>query len=161
MTEHDLTQEIEQLLASMRACLLTLDMSVSFAVSAQEDHIRIEISGEDSDCFLHKKAEGLNALQHLLRRCVEKHAKMSGGRDVPIVLDSHGYRRLREIELHEMARIASDRAMHSAMEVTLDPLNPYERRIVHLACQQIVGVRTHSVGHGFCKRVVISPAGRS
>ncbi len=148
-------QWLEDFLAAMSRCLLELHLDVSFSIEYHDDHIRIDMLGEDSDGFLQKKAEALNALQHILRKCMERPGDTG---EIPIVLDSHGYRRLRERELHEMARVGCDQVKNLGTEFTLGPLNPYERRIIHIACQNINGVITHSLGDGVHKRIVIAPA---
>ncbi len=150
-------RSLEDFLSGLERRLGDLDLRVSFAVEYADDHLRIDITGDDSDCFLQRKAEALDALQHILRRTLEKHTGAPSS-EVPVILDSHGYRKTRETELREMARIASERATKTGTAVTLDPLNPYERRIVHLACQEHGGVATHSSGDGFCRRVVITPS---
>ena len=149
-------QRLETFLADLTHRLQALRMEVFFHVAYEADHVRVDMSGEDSDCFLQRKAEALNALQHLLRKCMERPGDAG---ELPIVLDSHGYRRMREHELREMARIGSEQARTLGTELTLGPMNPYERRIIHLACQEGGGVVTKSIGDGFHKRVVISPAG--
>lgn len=146
---------LESFLAGLQQCLSSLDIQIAFVLEIATDHVRIEIDGPDSDCFLQRKAEGLNALQHILRRSLEK--RIDARREIPIILDSCGYRKMREAELREMARLAGDRVASTGAEMALDPLNPYERRIVHLACQEIGTVQTRSVGNGFYKQVIISP----
>ncbi len=147
-----------EFLSSLSTAFTHAGLEVVFSVEWRDDHLRIELSGEDSDWFLQRKAEGLNALQHLLRRYTEKHPATEDGSDVPLVLDSHGYRRTREAELREMARIGCDHAKRLGSEFSMDRLNPYERRIVHMACQEAGGVETRSVGDGFYKRVITSSA---
>jgi len=152
------TARLGEFLSSLSSAFGHAGLQVAFSAEWRDDHLRIELFGEDSDCFLQRKAEGLNALQHLLRRYTERHPVTADGSDVPLVLDSHGYRRMREAELREMARIGSDRAKRFGSEFTMDRLNPYERRIVHIACQEVGGVQTRSVGDGFYKRVIITSA---
>ncbi|MEW6365358.1 MAG: R3H domain-containing nucleic acid-binding protein [Acidobacteriota bacterium] len=152
------TARLGEYLTSLTSAFAQAGLQVTFSVEWRDDHLRIELSGEDSDCFLQRKAEGLNALQHLLRRYTERHPATQDGSDVPVVLDSHGYRRMREGELREMARIGSDRVKRLGNEFSMDRLNPYERRIVHMTCQELGGVRTKSVGDGFYKRVIITSA---
>jgi len=152
MVTAEAKQRLEAFLESLCHRLRDLSVDIDFTVDYQDDHIRIDMTGVDSDGFLQKRAEALNALQHLLRKSMER----PGDPETPIVLDSHGYRLLRERELAEMARSGCEQAKATREGYTLGPLNPYERRIVHIACQRSGGVVTRSLGDGFLKRIVIS-----
>jgi spoIIIJ-associated protein len=74
-------------------------------------------------------------------------------------VDSGGYRKAREEEIAEIARRTAEKARSRGEECVLSPLNPYERRLVHLALKEFPGVETRSLGDGFLKRVAIIPAG--
>jgi spoIIIJ-associated protein len=114
--------------------------------------IEVDIAGGDRDVLLARKGEGLNATQYLLNRILYR-----GRRGKKIHVDSGGFRRLREEEIVEIARRAAEKARASGEEIPLSPLNPYERRLVHLALAEMDGVETRSIGDGFLKKVVIVP----
>ncbi|MGH9797989.1 MAG: R3H domain-containing nucleic acid-binding protein, partial [Candidatus Polarisedimenticolia bacterium] len=83
-----------------------------------------------------------------------------GRRGKKIHVDSGGFRRQREEEIVEIARLTAEKVLAQGEEQALSPLNPYERRLVHLALSEMDGVETKSVGDGFLKRVVIRPSAR-
>jgi len=114
--------------------------------------IEVDIVGDDRKYLLGHKGEALNAAQYLLNRILYR-----GRKGKKIHVDSGGFRRLREEEIVEIARRSADKARASGEEVPLSPLNPYERRLVHLALAEVEGVETRSVGDGFLKKVVIVP----
>ncbi len=138
-----------------RGIVQHLRWELSVHVEQMEDGtIRVELSGEDRDIVLCDRAEVLEALQHLMNR--------SFGRDIResprILVDCDGYRARKEAELREIALRVSDRVRRTGERAELGLMNPYERRIVHLAVAETEGVRTESAGDGVMKRVIIHPA---
>ena len=112
----------------------------------------VDLSGEDRELMLRNRAEILDVFQYLANRIF--------GRDLDdrrLVVDCDGYRARKEIELQEIAVRVSERVKRSGEEEELSRMNPYERRIVHLAVAEIEGVTTESEGDGVMKRVVIFP----
>ena len=78
------------------------------------------------------------------------------GDDNRIVIDCNGFRRDKDAELRQMALFMADKARSSGMPQEMGPLNPYERRIVHLAVAQQTDVTSESIGDAFMKTVIIS-----
>lgn len=115
--------------------------------------IEVDVEGEDREHLLSRKGEALNAAQYLLNRILYR-----GRKGKKIHLDSGGFRKLHEDEIVEIALRSAEKARAQGEEVLLSPLNPYERRLVHLALAEVEGVDTRSVGDGFLKRVAIVPA---
>ncbi len=116
------------------------------------DGPRIELDGEGADVLLRRKGEALQALQHIVNMAF-RHRLGEHGR---IVVDCQGVRRDKDTELRQMARFLADKAKETGVEQQLGPLNPYERRIVHMAVAEMSGVDSHSVGDAFSKVVIIS-----
>jgi spoIIIJ-associated protein len=115
--------------------------------------IEVNLSGPDREYLLDRRGEALNAVQYLLNRIVYR-----GHKGKKIHVDSDGYRKVREEEIVEIAERAAEKAIDRGEECVLSPLNPYERRLVHLALQDNDAIETHSLGEGFLKRVAIRPA---
>jgi len=121
-------------------------------VESDPEVLRVVLSGEDRDLMLQNGAEILDVFQYLANRIF--------GRDLDdrrLVVDCDGYRARKEIELQEIAERVSERVKRTGEEEELSRMNPYERRIVHLAVAEIEGVTTESEGEGVMKRVVIFP----
>jgi len=137
-----------------REVLTGLGLELSVTARDTETSIEVDIEGADRDLLLDRHGEALNALQYLLNRIVYRGR---GGKKIH--LDSGGYRKNREDEIVDIARRAAETAKSRGKEQLLSPLNPYERRLVHLAVAEIDGVSTRSVGDGFLKRVAVVPAG--
>ncbi|MFQ5876732.1 MAG: protein jag [Acidobacteriota bacterium] len=143
--------EIERLANRM---LGGLGLEVSARAADAGESIEVDISGVDRDYFLDRRGEALNAVQYLLNRIVYR-----GRRGKKIHVDSDGFRRMREEEIVEIARRAAEKVLSRGEECALSPLNPYERRLVHLALREVEGIDTRSIGDGFLKRVLIMPTG--
>ena len=98
------------------------------------------------------RGEPLKALQHVV--------DMAFGRALPdekrVFVDALEYRKGKDIELRKMAKFLAEKAKQTGVDQQLGPLNPYERRIVHLAVAEVPGVTTESVGDAFSKTVLIS-----
>jgi spoIIIJ-associated protein len=113
---------------------------------------RINLEGEDGGVLIRRGGEGLQALQHLVATAFRKQL----GDDNRIVVDCNGFRRDKDAELRQMARFVAEKALSSGMPQEMGPLNPYERRIVHLAIAEDPSVSSESIGDAFMKTVIIS-----
>ena len=121
-------------------------------VESDPEVLRVDLSGEDRELMIRNRAEILDVFQYLANRIF--------GRDLDerrLMVDCEGYRARKELELKEIAARVSERVKRSGEEEELGRMNPYERRIVHLAVAEIDGVTTESEGEGVMKRVVIFP----
>lgn len=116
--------------------------------------IQIDLRGADEALLLERKGELLESIQFLLAKVVQK----KFGPEMRILVDSANYRVGRETEIQEIARRTAERVKRLGESAELSPMNPYERRIVHLALSGDPGVQTSSSGDGFMKRVRIYPA---
>jgi spoIIIJ-associated protein len=137
-----------------REVLNGLGLELTVTARDTEAAIEVDIDGADRDLMLDRRGEALNALQYLLNRVIYR-----GRAGKKIHLDSGGYRRGREEEIVGVARRAAEAAKERGKEQLLSPLNPYERRLVHIALAEIEGITTRSVGDGFLKRVAVVPTG--
>ena len=120
----------------------------------EEGEILINITGEDRPYLLSNSASVLNSMEYLINRIFR------GGRDAgfTIVLDSDGYRQHREAELTLLAQMASQKVLSLGKPLSLQPMTPRERRIVHLALAEIEGVHARSAGEGENRSITIFPS---
>src|SRR5438093_3585300 len=129
-----------------------LGITATIAVDETDDGPRLNLTGEEAELLVRHRGEPLKALQHIV--------DMSFGRmlgdDKRVFVDALEYRKGKDIELRSMAKFLAEKAKVSGTDQQLGPLNPYERRIVHLAVAEIPGVSTESVGDAFSKTVLIS-----
>ena len=113
---------------------------------------RINLEGEDGGVLVRRGGEGLQALQHIVATTFRKQL----GDDNRIVIDCNGFRKDKDAELRQMAHFIAEKARSSGMPQEMGPLNPYERRIVHLAIAEDPTVTSESIGDAFMKTVIIS-----
>lgn len=128
-----------------------MDLGADVSVEPLEDGTRIAISGGECDVLVRRKAEGLDALQHLVNSAFRREHP---GRH--IVVDCLDYRKSRDAELRETAKLLVDRARETGSPQEIGPLNPYARRIVHLAIAEDASASSESIGDAFLKTVVIT-----
>ena len=113
-------------------------------------HINLE--GEDGGILVRRSGEGLQALQHIVATAFRRQL----GEDTRIVIDCNGFRRDKDAELKQMAKYMAEKAKRDGVAQEMGPLNPYERRIVHLAIAEDPAVTSESIGDAFLKTVIIS-----
>ncbi|MBQ8503121.1 MAG: KH domain-containing protein [Clostridia bacterium] len=125
------------------------------AYRTQDDEIIIELDcGEDYGIVIGRRGETLDSIQYLTRLVANKHK--SEGEYVRISVNVGNYREKRKNTLRELAKKNSEKVLKYGRNVTFEPMNPYERRIIHTAVQEIEGVTSHSVGSDTSRRVVIT-----
>jgi spoIIIJ-associated protein len=129
-------------------------MGVTLSINIEEtpEGTRVNLEGEDGGVLVRRGGEGLQALQHVVATTFRKQL----GDDNRIVIDCNGFRRDKDAELRQMARFIAEKARSSGMPQEMGPLNPYERRIVHLAIAEDPTATSESIGDAFMKTVIIS-----
>jgi spoIIIJ-associated protein len=128
-------------------------MGVSLAVQIEPgpEETRINLEGEDGGVLVRRGGEGLQALQHLVATTFRKQL----GDANRVLVDCNGFRRDKDAELRQMAKHLAERARGFGPQ-EMGPLNPYERRIVHMAIAEEPTVSSESIGDAFLKTVIIS-----
>jgi spoIIIJ-associated protein len=129
-------------------------MGLDLTATAEEmgDGLRINLEGEDGSLLIRRQGETLSALQHVVS-AVYRHETTEGRR---LVVDCQGYRKGKDAELRQMAIFLGEKAKTTGFAQEIGPLNPYERRIVHMAVSEIDGISSESIGDAFEKTVIIS-----
>ncbi|MCH8279697.1 MAG: protein jag [Chloroflexi bacterium] len=113
----------------------------------------IDLTGEDSGLLIGRRGQTLQALQFLVNLIVRKEL----GENVRVLLDVERYRQRRETSLRDMATKVAARVAQSNRSITLEPMPPADRRIVHTTLTDHPGVTTESTGVGDGRKVTISP----
>jgi spoIIIJ-associated protein len=136
-----------------------MDCTVDLLENEPEDppeEIRLEIEGNDAGRIIGKKGTTLSALQFLTNRVINR----PGRQRRHVIIDAEGYRARREDTLTTMARRLGKQAVDEGKIITFEPMNPQDRRVVHLALAKFPGVVTKSDGEGDARRVQIIPVRR-
>lgn len=137
------------------AKLMGVDVTVETKMAGST--LRMDIQGDEKGILIGHRGETLDALQYLVSLVHNK----DNNDFQRIQLDSQNYRKKREETLVRLANRLADKARRSNRRMTLEPMNPYERRILHSALQNNPYVTTHSEGDEPNRRVVILPADKS
>jgi spoIIIJ-associated protein len=144
-----LNQKIAEFVQSV---VSAMGLSLTATVEESAEATRINLDGEDGGVLIRRGGEGLQALQHIVATAFRKQL----GEDNRIVIDCMGYRRDKDAELRQMAKFVADKARSTGTPQEMGPLNPYERRIVHLAIAEHDDVTSESIGDAHMKTVIIS-----
>jgi spoIIIJ-associated protein len=112
----------------------------------------IDLAGEDSGLLIGRRGQTLQALQFLVNLIVRKQFE-----GVRVVLDVENYRQRRELQLREMATTIAKRVAETNRSITLEPMPPADRRIIHTSLTDHPGVSTESTGEGEGRKVTIMP----
>lgn len=131
--------------------------NIEFLCDATDNGANLVIKGENLGVVIGRRGETLDALQHLASLA----ASDKDSKYYRIVLDTENYREKREKTLESLASRTARSALKSGRQRSLEPMNPYERRIIHTTVQGIDGVSSHSVGEGAHRHVVITPDKKS
>jgi spoIIIJ-associated protein len=127
--------------------LSRLPLELSYEIKRKDDMIYLVFEGEDKHFLLRKDGSLLQAFQHILN-------KISAQK---VQADCDFYRKKQEKQLREYAQHIAHNVHETGKDEILDMMNPYERRIVHIAVNQVTGTTTESIGDGFLKRIKIFP----
>ena len=122
-------------------------LEISYEIKVKNDFVFVVFDGADKQLLLWKDGALLLALQHVLN-------KIS---DQKVQVDCEFYRKRKEKKLRDYAQQVAQQVHDSGRNEILDLMNPYERRIVHIAANQVPGISSESLGEGFLKRVKIFP----
>ncbi len=135
--------------------LRAMGLSASAKASESDGEIVVEISGEDSGTAIGYRGEALDAIQFLTRTYLNQE-KLGTGK---VVVDCENYRAKRRETLVALAGRLAEKAYRTRRKVALEPMNPFERRIIHSALIDSEIAETHSEGEDSARHVVIVPKG--
>ena len=127
-------------------------ITATVAVEETEDGPRLNLTGEEAELLVRHRGEPIKALAHV----VDMSFGRALGEEKRVFVDALEYRKGKDVELRSMAKFLAQKAADTGADQQMGPLNPYERRMVHMAVAEVPGVTTESVGDAFSKTVLIS-----
>ena len=146
-------QTIEAVEDFLKNTMKAMDMEVELkTVIDQDGALCVDMSGEHMGILIGKRGQTLDSLQYLANRVANKHQEGY----VRVKLDTENYRARREETLRHLAKNIAHKVKRNRRPVALEPMNPYERRIIHSALQSDPYVMTHSEGEEPFRKVVIT-----
>lgn len=132
---------------------MELPVQITMAYQQESQSLEIDFAGEDMGILIGKRGQTLDSLQYLTSLVVNKEQKEY----VRVKLDTENYRKRRKETLENLARNIAYKVKKTRRPVSLEPMNPYERRIIHSALQNNKFVETYSEGNEPYRHVVVSP----
>ena len=150
----EVTDETKEAVSTfLKDTLKAMGMEVEIALDIDEDgSLSVNMSGPNMGILIGKRGQTLDSLQYLANRVANKH--QSGY--VRVKLDTENYRARREETLRHLAKNIAHKVKRNRRPVALEPMNPYERRIIHSALQNDPYVTTHSEGEEPYRKVVVT-----
>ena len=133
--------------------LSSMNIDAEIRINEENDVIKIDLSGPKMGLVIGYRGETLDSLQYLVSLVINKNHNNSYKR---VVLDAENYRKKREETLIRVAQKSAYKVRKSQRPYKLEPMNPYERRVIHSALQEYTDINTHSEGEEPFRRIVIS-----
>ena len=146
-----ITNEVEQFVKELVG-QLSKD-KIEYSVKYENSFIQIEMNGEDISYLIGYRGEVLNSLQTIISSFISNHTKHR----VKAILDIGNYKEKRKITLEKLAERTANNVIKTHRQITLDPMQAYERKIIHTKLQNNNRIKTYSVGEEPHRRLVISP----
>lgn len=140
--------ETEELLLKI---LNEMGINASLDIKKEKENLYVDISGDDMALVIGRRGQTLDSLQYLLSLAINKDKEDY----TRILLDAENYRNKRKKTLQNLARRLAKKAVRKKSDIVLEPMNPYERRIIHSTLQGVFGISTQSRGKDPYRKVVI------
>lgn len=153
LTEEEMTPNLKKARQYIIDIYQAMDITVSIATYPTESGVRMELSSQSkSGAIIGRRGETLDSIQYLASILVNKEQEEY----CRLLLDSNGYREKRRKTLEQLAEKIAKSVLKNGRSTTLEPMNPYERRIIHSRIAEIEGVTSRSVGEDPYRKVIIS-----
>lgn len=130
-----------------------MNLEVKVDTQEMDGYIKVNLSGADLGILIGRRGDTLDAFQYFVNLAANKNAE----KRVRFIVDVEGYRERREDTLCNLARRLADKARRKGKDVVLEPMNPYERRVIHTALQNNKDVFTYSEGEEPYRKIIIAP----
>lgn len=131
---------------------MKMEVEILVAVNEEEHIIEVELKGDDMGILIGKRGQTLNSLQYLTNLAINKHSDEY----YKVKIDTEDYRKRRKETLENLAKNIAYKVKRTKRPVSLEPMNPFERRIIHSALQNDRYVTTHSEGDEPYRHVVVT-----
>ena len=131
---------------------MKMEVEILVAVNEEEHIIEVELKGDDMGILIGKRGQTLDSLQYLTNLAINKHSDEY----YKVKIDTEDYRKRRQETLENLAKNIAYKVKRTNRPVSLEPMNPFERRIIHSALQNDRYVTTHSEGDEPYRHVVVT-----
>ncbi|MHB1394613.1 MAG: RNA-binding cell elongation regulator Jag/EloR [Clostridia bacterium] len=150
----DFTLEKEKARKFLRDVLESMDIKAEIRLRDTSEGLYINLAGPKMGVIIGRRGQTLDSLQYLVSLVVNKNKERDSF--VKVILDTEDYRKKREETLQRLAKRLAERVQKTGKNVELEPMNPYERRIIHSTLQEFEDITTFSEGEEPYRKVIIS-----
>ncbi len=151
VTYESVTSNSERVEGFLTGLFMRMDVNAKPEITENEGVVSVNLTGEDPGMLIGRRGETLDAIQHLTNYVVNRNVS---GR-VRVNIDTENYRQRRNEALERLAEKVAGKAVKYKRNMTLEPMNSYERHIIHTALQEYENVTTYSIGTEPNRRVVV------
>jgi spoIIIJ-associated protein len=131
--------------------LESMGLGAEVTTAVEEERALVDVTGEDLGVLIGRRGQTLDALQEVTRTAVQRRLRAR----VRLLVDVEGYRARRRASLAEYARAMARRALERGTEIELEPMNAYERKVVHDAIAEVEGASSYSEGEDPDRKVIV------
>jgi len=156
-TSADTSAVYEEAREVLEDILERMGLDASVEILQEDDRIRLDIDCDRPDRIVGRRGQVIDALQHLIGKIVFQKRPSDGPPPRPVVVDADGYREKYASKLRSLGERMAKKAVDSGRTVPLDPMNAYDRRIIHMALADSADVTTRSEGEGDDRHLLIVP----
>ena len=128
-----------------------MNLKLDIKAQGNDDSLYLDITGNDSGTIIGKRGQTLDSIQYLTSLVVNKNKE----KYIRVIVDAENYRAKREKTLEQLANRLADKVIKTRKSVRLEPMNPYERKVIHATLQSNPGIITRSEGEEPYRRVII------
>lgn len=150
-----MNEQVEKIREIIKSFLEKMTVEGDVEYEEKIDTHYFAIKTRDAGILIGDNGQNLTSINHLIRKMAEKAFKDLGQESIPFLLDVNDYQAKKIDELKNLARMQAQRVRYFKQEITLDPMNAYERRIVHSTLTEYPDIKTESVGEDPDRRIVI------
>lgn len=143
--------EEHEALTFLREITEKMGLSLSLKAMVGDDIVYLEMDGKDSGTVIGKRGQTLDAIQYLVSLVINKNSE----KYIKVVVDAENYRAKRQKTLEQLANRLAAKVVKTKKYVRLEPMNPYERKVIHATLQQNPNITTRSEGEEPYRRIVI------
>ena len=143
--------EYHEALTFLKDVTEKMGLSLDFKLKTGNDVVYIEMNGKDSGTVIGKRGQTLDAIQYLTSLVVNRESE----KYIKVVIDAENYRAKRQKTLEQLANRLASKVIKTKRYVRLEPMNPYERKIIHATLQKNPNIITRSEGEEPYRRVII------
>lgn len=149
-------QQVSDILDNILGLLL---LEGSYDIEETSEGFKVEIETKDAGRLIGARGESLEGLQLLVNQIISRQSPKKEGEEFKrVIIDVMGWRKQKEADLTTQAKTWADQVIDSGKQLELEPMAPWQRRVVHMAIGEIKGVESESVGEGQDRHLVIKPA---